>query len=187
VEDLEVIRRSGRDLLGLINSILDLSKMEAGKMNLDLDNFQLSELMDEVGRFAIPLVREKGNRFHLIEGPSLEIRQDRTKIKQVLINLLGNASKFTENGEVSLGSRLEGEWLHLWVTDTGIGMNEEQCSRIFEEFRQADDSTTRKYGGTGLGLSIVQRFSELLKGRIELTSQPGQGSTFTLVIPANLG
>jgi len=183
-EDLEVVRRSGKDLLALINSILDLSKIEADKMSVDAETFPLFDLLQEVSQVMVPLVREKNNRFQCTYRDGDEITQDRTKLKQVLLNLLSNAAKFTQNGEIELGAEFTPEQLTLTVRDTGIGMSAEQCSRVFDEFAQADESTTRKFGGTGLGLAIVKRLIELLGGSVAVTSQPEIGTTFRLTLPS---
>lgn len=183
VEDLGVIRRSGKDLLALINSILDLSKMEADKMSVDAENFILFDLLQEVAQIVVPLVREKSNTYVCTYHAADEITQDRTKLKQILLNLISNAAKFTKNGTIEVQAEVAGKMFLLKVIDSGIGMSEEQCAKIFDEFAQADESTTRKYGGTGLGLAIVKRFVELMGGSVAVTSQPGQGTTFALSLP----
>ncbi len=183
VDDLGVIRRSGKDLLALINSILDLSKMEADKMSVDAENFVLFDLLQEVGQVVVPLVREKNNTYVCDYQSADEVTQDRTKLKQILLNLVSNAAKFTKDGSIEVRAEVAGKTLLIKVTDTGIGMSEEQCSKIFEEFAQADESTTRKYGGTGLGLAIVKRFVELMGGSVAVTSQSGEGTTFAISLP----
>lgn len=184
VEDLGVVRRSGKDLLALINSILDLSKMEADKMSVDAESFVLFDLLQEVGQVVVPLVREKNNTYLCNYQSADEVTQDRTKLKQILLNLVSNAAKFTQDGTIEVQAEVAGKTLLVRVIDTGIGMNEEQCSKIFEEFAQADESTTRKYGGTGLGLAIVRRFVELMGGSVAVTSQPGTGTTFAISLPS---
>ncbi len=184
VEDLGVIRRSGKELLALINSILDLSKMEADKMSVDAENFVLLDLLQEVGQVVVPLVREKNNTYRCEYHAGDEISQDRTKLKQVLLNLISNAAKFTKDGTIELQAEVAGKTVLIRVIDTGIGMSEEQCSKIFDEFAQADESTTRKYGGTGLGLAIVKRFVELMGGSVAVTSQAGEGTTFAISLPS---
>jgi signal transduction histidine kinase len=186
VEDLEVVRRSGKDLLTLINGILDLSKLEAGKLLVDAAPFSLVELCQEVSRAVMPLMREKDNEFFCSFQQADVVCLDQMKLKQILLNLLSNAAKFTHKGQIELGAEVVEDGVRLWVTDNGIGMTEEQCQRVFEEFAQADDSTTRKYGGTGLGLTIVKRFTELMQGRIEVVSEVGKGTTFTLRLPREL-
>ena len=183
VEDLGVIRRSGKDLLALINSILDLSKMEADKMSVDAQAFILFDLLQEVGQVVVPLVREHNNVYSCLYESGDEVVQDRTKLKQVLLNLISNAAKFTKDGKIELLAEVTGKAMLLKVSDSGIGMNEEQCAKIFDEFAQADESTTRKYGGTGLGLAIVKRFVELMGGCVSVTSQPGRGTTFAVSLP----
>ncbi|MBT9587438.1 sensor histidine kinase [bacterium] len=183
VEDLQVVRRSGKDLLAMINGILDLSKLEAGKLNVDATPFSLGELCQEVSLAVVPLLREKDNEFFCSFERADVVSLDQMKVKQVLLNLLSNAAKFTEKGQIELGAEVSGDTVRLWVKDTGIGMTEEQSKRVFEEFAQADDSTTRKYGGTGLGLTIVRRFVELMGGTMEVASQVGVGTTFTVHLP----
>ena len=183
VEDLGVIRRSGKDLLALINSILDLSKMEADKMSVDAEAFILFDLLQEVSQVVVPLVREHNNVYDCEYEAADEIRQDRTKLKQVLLNLISNAAKFTKDGRIGIQAEVTGQTMLIKVSDSGIGMSEEQCAKIFDEFAQADESTTRKYGGTGLGLTIVKRFVELMGGSVAVTSQLGQGTTFAVSLP----
>ncbi|MBN9418635.1 MAG: sensor histidine kinase [Candidatus Eremiobacteraeota bacterium] len=184
VEDLGVIRRSGKDLLALINSILDLSKMEADKMSVDVGTFILFDLLQEVSQVVVPLVREKNNTYLCDYHAADEVTQDRTKLKQVLLNLISNSAKFTKDGTIEVHAEVVGKTFILKVTDSGIGMTEEQCARVFEEFAQADESTTRKYGGTGLGLAIVKRFVELMGGSVAVTSQEGEGTTFAVSLPS---
>ena len=182
-EDLGVVRRSGKDLLALINSILDLSKMEADKMSVDAEPFILLDLLQEVGQTVVPLVREKNNSYVCSYQGTDEISQDRGKLKQILLNLISNAAKFTKDGRIEVSAELAEGLLLIKVSDSGIGMSEEQCARIFDEFAQADESTTRKYGGTGLGLTIVKRFVDLLGGSVAVTSTPDHGTTFALSLP----
>lgn len=183
VEDLGVVRRSGKDLLALINSILDLSKMEADKMSVDAETFILFDLLQEVSQVVVPLVREKNNIYRCDYQAADEVTQDRTKLKQVLLNLISNSAKFTKDGSIQLQAEVAGKTLIIKVSDSGIGMSDEQCARIFDEFAQADESTTRKYGGTGLGLAIVKRFVELMGGSVAVTSQEGEGTTFAVSLP----
>jgi PAS domain S-box-containing protein len=191
VTDLQKIRTAGKHLLTLINDILDLSKIEAGKMDLFIEPVDLVALVDEVRGMIQPLVEKNGNRFEVSIDPALQSMQtDQTKVRQALFNLLSNASKFTSQGVVSLevakvaenGERGAG-WAVFRVRDTGIGMSEEQIQKLFQPFTQADSSTTRKYGGTGLGLTITQRFCQLMGGRITVESEPGAGSQFTIWLP----
>ena len=181
--DLTKIRDAGRHLLNLINDILDLSKIEAGKMDLYLEEVDLAVLIEEVAAIVEPLAATGGNRFEIIGEPRGIFYTDRTKLKQSLLNLLGNASKFTEGGRIALELRAGTEELSFIVSDTGIGMNEEHLGRLFQAFSQADASTTRRYGGTGLGLAITKHFCEMLGGRIAVESTPDQGSIFTITLP----
>ncbi|HEY5963425.1 MAG TPA: response regulator [Xanthobacteraceae bacterium] len=189
VRDLQKIQSAGKHLLGLINSVLDLSKIEAGRMDVYLEQVNLAQLVDEVRVMVQPLVEKNGNRL-AIDCPSGigAMRTDLTKIKQSLINLLSNAAKFTEQGEVGLSvarrDAADGRsHIAFKVSDSGIGMTDEQMGRLFEAFAQADSSTTRNFGGTGLGLAITMRFATLLGGTVSVTSKPGQGSTFILDLP----
>ena len=182
--DLEKIRDAGRHLLGLINDILDLSKIEAGKMELYLEEVDLACLIGEVRALVEPLAATNANRFDILAPPGLDLlRTDRTKLKQCLLNLLSNANKFTQNGNVTLEVRPDRGTIAFLVRDTGIGMTPEQQARLFQAFSQADASTTRRFGGTGLGLAITKHFCELLGGQIAVDSTPGEGSTFTITLP----
>ncbi|QEH35456.1 Autoinducer 2 sensor kinase/phosphatase LuxQ [Aquisphaera giovannonii] len=187
VEYAETIRSAGNDLLTLINDILDLSKIESGHMEVHPEPVRVAEVLDGLARAFEPVAREKGlaARFEARPGCPEVIETDRQRIEQVLKNLLSNAVKFTESGEVRLeaGPREDGQ-VEFAVTDTGIGIAENQRQVIFEAFRQADGTTNRKYGGTGLGLSISRELARLLGGEIRLESEPGKGSTFTVVLPA---
>jgi PAS domain S-box-containing protein len=189
VPDLQKIRAAGEHLLGLINAVLDLSKIEAGKMDLYLEWFEVQPLVRDVAALIRPLAQKNANDLRVTCSPEAEtMYADLTKVRQVLFNLLSNACKFTEHGSVSLEAErttLDGhEWLVFRISDTGIGMTPEQMSKLFQPFTQADASTMRKYGGTGLGLALCQRFSEMMGGAISLTSQPGRGSQFTVRLPA---
>lgn len=194
VADLQKILSAGRHLLGLINDVLDLSKIEAGKMTLYLESFDVPELVDGVAATVGSLLDRNSNRLQLDCPPALgSMHADVTKVRQCLLNLLSNASKFTENGLITLRVSVVdsqddaiGEELEFAVSDTGIGMTEEQMARLFQSFSQADSSTTRKYGGTGLGLAISRRFARLMGGDITVESEPGVGSTFTLTLPRHV-
>ena len=188
-EYLTTIRRNGHSLLSLINDILDLSKIEANRVTLEKRNIELSDLVEMI--FSIVAVRaeEKGLRLvaHFENKPLEKFRSDPTRIRQILINLLGNAIKFTEHGEVSLTvrslhSKGKPDQVQFVVSDSGIGMDREQVKNIFQPFTQADGTVTRRFGGTGLGLTISQRLAQILGGGITVESEPGQGSTFTLTI-----
>ena len=187
VPDLRKIHKAGKHLLRLINDVLDLSKIEAGKMKLDLEDVEVRPLLDDVVTTMGPLVAKKGNRI-TIEMADLGImRTDVTKVRQMLFNLIGNAAKFTENGAIRVRARrasgTNGDWLTFDVEDNGIGMSPEQQGRLFQPFSQADVATTRKYGGTGLGLALTRRFAELLGGEVTLRSALGTGTTFSIRIP----
>jgi two-component system sensor histidine kinase/response regulator len=185
VKDLQRIQASGHHLLELINGILDLSKIEAGKMTLDIDSFGLEALAKDVADTLAPLVQKNNNRLDIsIAADAAMMVTDQTKMRQILLNLLGNACKFTRDGSISLAVvRETGDWMRFVVSDTGVGMTGEQTRTIFEPFTQADVTTTRRYGGTGLGLAIVSRFCGLMGGTIAVDSAPGQGSRFTVRLP----
>jgi PAS domain S-box-containing protein len=183
--DLKKIHSSGTHLLSLINDVLDMSKIESGKMDMDVQEFDLRELVATIQDTIEPLAQRQDNQLeiHLEHAPE-RITSDPQKLRQVLINLMSNACKFTNGGKVRLEAVVDGlGWLELRVSDSGIGMSDEQRSRLFRPFMQADSSTTRRYGGTGLGLAISQRFCEMMGGRIDVSSRPGQGSTFTVRLP----
>jgi signal transduction histidine kinase len=191
IPDLEKIHQSGRHLLSLINDVLDLSKIESGKMDTFAEEIDLDKLIDEVSATAHPLLEKNNNSLTIERGNDLGMAyQDITKLRQTLFNLLSNATKFTHEGTITLhvsSSEQDGvNWLSFAVSDTGIGIAEDKVENIFEEFAQADDSTTRDYGGTGLGLAISRRFCELLGGDLSVHSELGKGSTFTIRIPATL-
>ena len=192
VPDLEKIQRAGSHLLGLINTVLDLSKIEAGKMDLYLETFDLPGMLRDVTATIQPLIQQKGNTL-VVDAPEDlgEMRADVTKVRQTLFNLLSNASKFTENGTITLHAAREMvddvPWIVFAVSDTGIGMSSEQLSKLFQAFTQADVSTTRKYGGTGLGLVITRRFCQMMGGDITVDSTEGVGTTFTMRLPAHVG
>ena len=182
--DLAKIRDAGRHLLGLINDILDLSKIEAGKMDLYLEEVDLAGVIEEVRSIVEPLAAVNGNRLEIVCPTTLDtLYTDRTKLKQSLLNLLSNAGKFTHEGRIKFEVRPADAEISFIVSDTGIGMTEEQQGRLFQAFSQADASTTRQYGGTGLGLAITKSFCEMLGGNIAVASTPGQGSTFTITLP----
>ncbi len=192
VADLGKIQSSARHLLALINDILDLSKIEAGRMDLHPETFDLARLVEEMKSTARPLAEKNGNTLEVTCPPDIgTMHQDGVRVRQCLLNLLSNACKFTEKGSVGLKVervRHEGkDWVRLEVSDTGIGLTAEQASRLFQPFTQADASTTRKYGGTGLGLAITRKFCELMGGDVTVKSELGKGSTFTLALPAEAG
>jgi signal transduction histidine kinase len=182
--DAKKIHAAGRHLLGLIDDILDISKIEAGRMTLDLRDVNMETFLADLEHTVRPLVEQKGNHFSLsMEHPLQLMRTDPLRLRQILSNLLSNAGKFTERGQVALRVRQNQEEALFVVTDTGIGMTEDQVRRIFEEFVQADASTTRRFGGTGLGLALVRHLCKLLGGVVDVDSVPGRGSTFTVRLP----
>lgn len=184
VSDLQRIHSAGRHLLGLINNILDLAKIEAGRMGLDLEPTHLQELINGVADLLRPLFENKKNNLTIeINHLDGKVLVDPGKLRQIMLNLLSNANKFTQNGDIEVRVLRSEQGLCIHVTDTGIGIPKEQQTHIFEAFRQADMSTTRNYGGTGLGLTITQRFCRLLGGDIEVHSEPGKGTCFTVRLP----
>lgn len=191
IPDLEKIRAAGKHLLALINDVLDLSKIEAGKMTLHLESFDVRTLVAEVESTVTPLVNKQRNTLEISydQDPG-SMRADLTKVRQTLFNLLSNACKFTQEGLIAVTVRRsfqeDREWVEFSVKDSGIGMSPEQQTRLFQEFSQADSSTTRKYGGTGLGLAISKRFCEMMGGTIWVESEPGQGSNFTFRLPSEV-
>ena len=191
IPDLQKIHSAGKHLLTLINDILDLSKIEAGKMDLYLESFDVAHMAREVSATVETLIMQKGNQFSLQIADDLPaMHADLTKVRQSLFNLLSNSAKFTEHGTIELAvtrTELNGAAaVEMTVTDTGIGMTEEQMSRLFEPFTQADRSTTRKFGGTGLGLAITRRFVRLMGGDIQVESAVGKGLTFRIQLPAEV-
>ncbi len=189
VDDLRRVHESGKYLLELINDILDISKIEAGKMEVHLETFDLAALVRDLREVMRPLVERKNNQLE-IECPETigTMQADRIKVRQCLLNLLSNASKFTERGVITLSAnrtrRNGSDWLIFNVKDTGIGMTSEQMAKLFRVFTQADGSTARRYGGTGLGLALTKRFCQMMGGEVRVASEPGKGSTFTLELPA---
>jgi PAS domain S-box-containing protein len=190
--DLDKISTAGRHLLDLINAVLDLSKIEAGKMDLYLETFPVDQLIHDVRSVITPLVEKNGNTLEAHTSPNLgEMHADLTKVRQSLFNLLSNASKFTREGRIDLSAARETaedgqDWIVFQVRDTGIGMTPEQLARIFQEFSQGDLSTTREFGGTGLGLALSRRFCQMMGGDIAVDSTPGRGSTFVMRLPAEV-
>jgi signal transduction histidine kinase len=194
-EDMQRIYSSGKHLLGLINDILDLSKIEAGKMPLYLETFEVSAMILETVSLIQPLIEKNQNRLTLLpmDGTG-EMHSDMVKVRQILYNLISNAAKFTTQGEITLGVSRETasaamndeDWIVLRVSDTGIGLSEEQIQQLFRPFVQGDTSTTRKFGGTGLGLAITKHFCQMLGGDIRASGEPGKGATFTVKLPAKI-
>ncbi|MFM7188521.1 MAG: response regulator [Armatimonadota bacterium] len=188
VPDLEKVRSAGKHLLALINDILDLSKIEAGKMTLFLESFSIQSIIDDVIAMIQPLISPNNNTLVVTCPDDIGIMiADVVKVRQTLFNLLSNASKFTDGGEIRLvistTNRSGAEQIVMAVTDSGIGMTQDQMRRLFQAFVQADSSTTRKYGGTGLGLTISRKFCQMMGGDIRVSSQLGEGSTFTIELP----
>jgi signal transduction histidine kinase len=188
VEPLNRVLGAGRHLLALINDILDLSKIEAGRMELNLESFSLVPVIKDVAQTIEPMAIKNGNRL-LIDCPADlgAIHADQTRVRQSLLNLASNASKFTEKGTITIVARQENDngrdWVTLAVADTGIGMTPEQMGKLFQEFSQASSTTASKYGGTGLGLAISRRFCQMMGGDISVESEVGRGSTFTICLP----
>jgi signal transduction histidine kinase len=186
-EPLDRVLGAGRHLLVLINDILDLSKIEAGRMELHLQTFPLAPVIQDVAKTIEPMATKNGNRL-VIDCPADlgTIHADQTRLRQSLLNLASNANKFTEKGTVTIAAHQgqeNGDWITLAVSDTGIGMTPEQVSRLFQEFSQASSATASKYGGTGLGLVISRRFCQMMGGDITVESEPGRGSTFMIRLP----
>jgi signal transduction histidine kinase len=186
-EPLRRVHRAGTHLLGLINQVLDLSKIEAGKLELNPESVHLAPLIEEVAGTARQLAEQNRNRLVIETQDGLgALTVDPMRLRQILLNLLSNACKFTKEGEVALRVRkvMEGSsWIELEVADTGIGMTPEQQARLFEEFTQADASTAQRYGGTGLGLAITRKLARMMDGDVTVSSEPGKGSVFTVQLP----
>ena len=192
VDPLSRIVRAGRELLYLINDILDLSKIEAGKLDLFLEQFEISKVIEDSVATSRPVATRNNSQILVEYDPEIgSMLGDQTRTRQVVLNLLSNACKFTENGEITITARRSEhggkDWLTIAVSDTGIGMSEQQIGRIFQEFSQADPSMTRRYGGTGLGLAISRRLCNHMGGDISVESALGEGSTFTVRLPIDLG
>ncbi len=191
-DDIRKVESNARHLLSLINDVLDLSKIESGKMEVFAETFDVAEMAGTVATTVQALVEKRGNTLTLDLAPDLgAMHSDVTKVRQILLNLLSNAAKFTEGGNITLSAeRRSGrggkDWLAFRVSDSGIGMTEEQLAKLFQRFQQADASTTRRFGGTGLGLSITKAFSAMLGGEVDVESTPGQGSAFTVRLPSTI-
>ena len=189
VGDLSKIHGAGRHLLALINDVLDISKIESGKMTVFIEDFDVATVVRDVENTVQPLLRQNANTLSVVVAENCgSMKSDLTKVRQTLINLLSNAAKFCENGSihvvVSRHSEDKGEVVCFQVSDTGIGMSAAQVAKLFQPFSQADSSTTRRFGGTGLGLAISRRFCRMLGGNISVESELGKGSTFTVTLPA---
>lgn len=188
-EDAKQIYASGTHLLSLINDLLDLSKIEEGKMQFHLDQFEIDPVLHDLQINVTPLVAQNNNQFEIIcQTAAGSMLADITKVRQILLNLISNACKFTKDGRISLSvkriSKDGQEQIVFSLADTGIGMDQQTKDRLFKPFEQADNSTTRKYGGTGLGLAITKRYCDMVGGSIKVESEPGQGSIFTVYLPA---
>jgi signal transduction histidine kinase len=184
VENLDKVLVSADHLLGLINTILDIAKIEAGRMEVQPTTFDAATLVEESTTSVQPLIKEGQVQLKTEVEPDLpSIYSDQDKIKQILINLLSNAAKFTSEGQITVSARHQEEMLEIAVSDTGIGISEEALERVFEEFEQAESTTQQQYGGTGLGLPISRKLARLLGGDLSAASANGYGSTFTLTVP----
>jgi signal transduction histidine kinase len=188
LEPLDRVLGAARHLLALINDILDLSKIEAGRMELHLETFPLVPAIYDVAKTIEPMATKNGNRLVIDCAADLgTIHADQTRVRQSLLNLASNANKFTEKGTVTIaahqGQENGRDWIMIAVADTGIGMTAEQMGKLFQEFSQASSATASKYGGTGLGLAISRRFCQMMGGDITVESEPGRGSTFTIRLP----
>src|SRR5438128_2810019 len=190
-EPLQRVNRAGTHLLGLINQVLDLSKIETGKLELNPLTVQLAPLINEVIGAAGQLAEQNKNRLVVDAQDNLgALTVDAMRLRQILLNLLSNACKFTKQGEVKLRARRVadgGNWVEFAVSDTGIGMTPEQVGKLFQEFSQAEASTAKRYGGTGLGLAITRKLARMMGGDVTVTSEPGQGSVFTVRLPVGGG
>jgi len=188
-EPLRRVNAAGTHLLSLINEILDLSKIEAGKLELNFEPVNLARLIDEVVGTAGQLAEKNKNRLVVEAQEDLgALTADSMRLKQILLNLLSNACKFTKEGEVALRGRKVADgrdWVELAVADSGIGMTPEQQAKLFEEFSQADAATAQRYGGTGLGLAITRKLARMMGGDVTVTSKPGKGSVFTVRLPGS--
>ena len=185
--DLRLIQKNGQHLLHLINDVLDMAKIESGKMNLTVEKFKLQDIMEEVTSITAPLASEKSLALFVEQDSDheVEVIADKTRLRQVLLNLVNNSIKFTEKGKVSIRAVNQGDQVLISIKDTGIGIRPEQIELVFQEFTQVDTSSTRKAGGTGLGLPISRRLIELHGGRLwaESTGISGEGSTFYIELP----
>ncbi|QDZ11219.1 ATP-binding protein [Devosia ginsengisoli] len=185
IADLQKISAAGKHLLAMVNDILDISKIEAGKMALHLENVDLDKLIDDVEATARPLAAKNTNSFSVEKRSELgTVRADATKLRQAIFNLLSNAAKFTQNGQITLAASRNAEWLEIAVIDSGIGISREQQNALFSNFTQANSRIAAVYGGTGLGLSLSQNLCRLMGGQIEIESELGKGSRFTIRLPA---
>ena len=184
IGDLRRIHSAGRHLLALVNDVLDLSKIEAGRMEVAASPIELGSFLDDVVATVLPLVESNGNRLETRYAADLgTITADATKLRQIVLNLVGNAAKFTKNGRIGVSAAREGDRISIAIADSGIGIDARALAKLFTAFTQADAVTASKYGGTGLGLAVSQRLAQLMGGGITVESEPGQGSCFTLRLP----
>lgn len=190
IRDLDRIHSAGKQLLSIINDILDLSKIETGRIELYAEPFDLQSLLDEVMVATLPLASKRGNKLEVSVSNQVHLHTDFTRLRQVVTNLIGNSCKFTENGSITVSTNTYvssgKQWVEIVVRDTGIGISPDQLDNLFEAFVQADVSTTRRYGGTGLGLAISRKFCRMMGGDISVTSEVGLGSVFTICVPVDL-
>jgi signal transduction histidine kinase/FixJ family two-component response regulator len=191
IQDLQKIQTAGKHLLSLINDVLDLSKIEAGKMTLHLEIFDVPPMIRQIVTTLEPAATKNSNVINVRVAEGVDsMRADITKVRQILVNLVSNACKFTDSGTISVNVEpitAEGQdWIRFEVCDTGIGITPKQRKQLFQEFAQADTSISRKYGGTGLGLAISHRFAQMMNGHIDVESEPGKGSTFTVLLPVEV-
>jgi adenylate cyclase len=190
MEPLQRVNRAGTHLLGLINQVLDLSKIEAGKLELNPQTVKLAPLLEEVIGTARQLAEQNKNRLVVEAKEDLgALTVDPMRLRQILLNLLSNACKFTKEGEIKLRVRRlrnARDWIEMAVADSGVGMTPEQQAKLFEEFTQADRTTAQRFGGTGLGLAITRKLARMMGGDVTVTSEPGKGSVFTVRLPASV-
>jgi signal transduction histidine kinase len=185
-ENLEKVLISGEHLLGLINSLLDLAKIESGRMEVVAETFAISDVINMVAATVEPMLKDGRVRLTSDIAPNIPpLNTDREKLKQIVLNLLSNSAKFTEKGEIKVAAWTDNGFMKLSVSDTGIGMKAEALEHIFDEFRQAEKTTSNKYGGTGLGLAIVKRLTKLLGGDIAVESEEGLGTRFIVTLPVS--
>jgi signal transduction histidine kinase len=181
---LQRIRWSANHLLSIIDEILTLARMEAGKETVEIREVDVKELLDSVASMAAPLASAKGLEFEMKDGDhEIMVNTDAVKLRQVLLNLISNAVKYTDKGHVSVATQSRDGVVEFLVSDTGVGVSDEHIEKIFEPFWQVEQTTTRRAGGTGLGLAVTRQFVEMLGGKIEVDSKPGEGSTFKVSIP----
>jgi polar amino acid transport system substrate-binding protein len=182
-KQMGMIQVSGRNLLSLINDILDLSKIESGQLNIHYDVFSLSEVLDEIVKMMSPVAEEKGINLKLIGSENIDMESDQQRVQQIMLNLINNALKFTDSGDVVIEYSRDQHFVKLVVADTGMGIDKDDLSKLFTPFFQVENSLTRTNKGSGLGLSICKKLVELLYGKITVDSELGKGSRFTVILP----